>query len=72
MMIIENKEVFEVNTIANEFNLAAKINKPLINFQSYLKFNAPDMPYEALTSEEFNEAFETLKKNKSPGHDDIN
>ena len=29
------------------------------------------MPYEALTSEEFNEAFETLKKNKSPGHDDI-
>ena len=30
------------------------------------------MPYEALTSEEFNEAFETLKKNKSPGHDDIN
>ena len=81
MMIIENKEVFEVNTIENEFNnffskigpkLAAKINKPLINFQSYLKFNSPDMPYEALTSEEFNEAFETLKKNKSPGHDDIN
>ena len=25
------------------------------------------MPYEALTREEFNEAFETLKKNKSPG-----
>ena len=38
-MLNKNKEVFEVNTIANEFNnffakicpkLAAKINKPLI------------------------------------------
>ena len=45
----KNKEVYEVNTIANEFNnffakigpkIATEINKPLNIVQSYLKFNA--------------------------------
>ena len=54
----------KLNTIVNETFLIimvknVKINKPLINFQSYLKFNAPLMPDETLTSEQLNEALLT-------------
>ena len=81
MMIINNKEIFEEEVIADEFNkyfttvgpsLASAIPESSSSFHSYLNFNAPSMTHNNLTTTEFNEAFNSLKRNKSPGIDQIN
>ena len=80
-MIINNKEIFEEEEIADEFNkyfttvgpsLASAIPESSSSFHSYLNFNAPSMTHNNLTTTEFNEAFNSLKRNKSPGIDQIN
>ena len=81
MMIINNKEIFEEEVIADEFNkyfttvgptLASAIPESSSSFHLYLNFNAPSMTHNNLTTTEFNEEFNSLKRNKSPGIDQIN
>ena len=80
-IVIDNKEIFDDNKIADKFNnffteigpkLASKINNSGKHFLSYLKdVNAPKISNTKLIDDELEKAFSSLKRNKSNGFDDI-
>ena len=79
-LIVNNVEVFEKKEIAEHFNkyfvnvgpnLASSIPKLNKKFDSFLSGNYPILNEIPLTDDELNNAFSTLKPNKSPGFDDI-
>lgn len=73
---ISNKKT--MTDVFNDFfinvgpNLAAKIPQSTRNYKSFLDRSESAMETSPLTREELKTAFNTLKKNKSPGVDDIN
>ena len=79
-IIINNQEIYDEKTIANNFNnfftnigpnLASKIQTTTNSFKRYLKTNNSILGNSFLTDKEFEEAYFSLKINKSPGYDDI-
>ena len=68
----------EIAKAFNEFyvqvgpSLAKKIKKPKRCYTSYLIQTQSKLQYFDLKLEEFQEAFKTLKRNKSTGHDQLN
>ena len=80
-MSINKKEIFDKNCIANSFNdyfvnigsnLAAKIPSSEKHFSDYLQQTNKILVNEELTMEEFESAFNSIKKNKACGFDEIN
>ena len=80
-MSINKKEIFDKNCIANSFNdyfvnigsnLAAKIPSSEKHFSAYLQQTNKILVNEELTMEEFESAFNSIKKNKACGFDEIN
>ena len=79
-LIIANEEITDKLSIAekcNSFfvnpgtNLAAKIPNGKINFESYLPNITNIFRENCLTEEEFKNAFFSLKKNNTPGYNNI-
>ena len=79
-IIINNQNIYNKKQIANQFNnfftnigpnLASKISTASKCFKSYLKSINSVFECGPLTSKEFEEAFFSLKTNKSAGYDDI-
>ena len=78
--LIYEQEVSGKEEIANEFNtfftnIGAELVKNIPNasslFESYIKKVDTTMPRDSLTINEVKEAFFSLKRNKSPGCDEI-
>ena len=80
-LVIEKKEVTEIKDTAEEFNnyfmnvgpsLAKKVLNSSNSFTSFLNQIHSIMKKNLLSINELNEAFFSVKANKSPGYDDIN
>ena len=80
MMVIDGCEIFEQNKIAHGFNkfftdvgpkLASSIPSSSKDFKEFLISASTSLDEYFLQDEELNEAFISLKANKSPGFDDI-
>ena len=76
----EGIEIQNQKSIAEHFNhfftnigpkLASNIPKPKQTFESYLKVNGEIYENSSLTDKELKDAIKCLKRNKSPGHDEI-
>ena len=79
-LIIDNIEIHEKKSIAEKLNeffvnigpkLASAIPRNDISFESYVPKTESILTDFRLTEEEFKEAFLSLKRNKSPGFDNI-
>ena len=79
-IIINNKEISDEKIIADEFNsyfinvgtnLAAKIPHSGKHFSDYLSESRHILSEEQLTINEFREAFQSIKRNKACGFDEI-
>ena len=80
MMVIDGCEIFDQNKIAHDFNkfftgigpkLASSIASSSKDFKEFLSSVSTSLDEYLLQDEELNEAFNSLKANKSPGFDDI-
>ena len=80
MMVIDECEIFDQNKIAYSFNkfftsigpkLASSIPSSSKDFKDFLSPVSTNLDEYPLHDEELNEAFNSLKANKSPGFDDI-
>ena len=80
MMVIDGCEIFDQNKIAHSFNkfftdigpkLASSIPSSSKDFKDFLSSVSTSLDEYPLQDEELNEAFNSLKANKSPGFDDI-
>ena len=80
MMVVDGCEIFDQNTIAHEFNkfftdigpkLAYSIPSSSKDFKDFFGSTSTSLDEYLLQNEELNEAFKSLKANKSPGFDDI-
>ena len=80
MMVIDGCEIFHQNKIAHSFNkfftsigpkLASSIPSSSKDFKDFLSPVSTTLDEYPLHDEELNEAFNSLKANKSPGFDDI-
>ena len=54
-----------------EQNLASKIQNTSKTYEDFLCHVEKNIEYWDLTSEEFEKAFKSVKRNKAAGHDDI-
>ena len=79
-MVIDGIETFDQNKIANGFNkyfteiapkLASSIPASSKVFKQFMNVSKTVLQEYALQDEELEEAFNSLKSNKSPGFDDI-
>ena len=79
-MVIDGCEIFDQNKIAHSFNkfftsigpkLASSIPSSSKDFKDFLSPVSTNLDEYPLHDEELNEAFNSLKANKSPGFDDI-
>ena len=77
---VKNREIFDKKEIAETFNsyfvnigpnLAASIPESKTSFQNYIHYNGPCLSTINLTDLELENAFASLKTNKSSGYDDI-
>ena len=77
---VKNREIFDKKEIAETFNgyfvnigpnLAASIPESKTSFQNYIHCNGPCLSTINLTDLELENAFASLKTNKSSGYDDI-
>ena len=77
---MKNREIFDKKEIAETFNsyfvnigpnLAASIPESKTSFQNYIHYNGPCLSTNNLTDLELENAFVSLKTNKSLGYDDI-
>ena len=77
---VKNREIFEKKEIAESFisyfvnigpNLAAFIPESKTSFQNYIHYNGPCLSTINLTDLELENAFVSLKTNKSSGYDEI-
>ena len=77
---VKNREIFDKKEIAETFNiyfvyigpnLAASIPESKTSFQNYIHYNGPCLSTINLTDLELENAFVSLKTNKSSGYDDI-
>ena len=77
---VKNREIFDKTEIAETFNsyfvnigpnLAASIPESKTSFQNYIHYNGPCLSTINLTDLKLENAFASLKKNKSSGYDDI-
>ena len=77
---VKNREIFDKKEIAETFNsyfvnigpnLAASIPERKMSFQNYIHYNGPCLSTINLTDLELENAFASLKINKSSGYDDI-
>ena len=80
MMVIDGCEIFDQNKIAHSFNkfftgigpkLASSIPISCKDFKHFLSSAKTSLDEYLLPDEELNEAFNSLKANKTPGFDDI-
>ena len=80
MKVIDECEIFDQNKIAHSFNkfftsigpkLASSIPSSSKDFKDFLSPVSANLDEYPLHDEELNEAFNSLKANKSPGFDDI-
>ena len=80
MMVIDGCEIFDQNKIAHSFNkfftsigpkLASSIPSSSNDFKDCLSPVNTNLDEYPLHDEELNEAFNSLKNNKSPGFNDI-
>ena len=80
-LIVNNKTIYDKKLIAENFNdffvnigpkLAAKIEPATQNFNTYLHDYNQILLESELTDKEFENAFFSLKINKSAGYDDVN
>ena len=79
-LIVDKKKINDIKTIANKLNefsvkigprLASLIPKSDISFESYVPKSATTLRENTLSQEEFEKAFNTLKRNKAPCFDDV-
>ena len=79
-MVIDGIETFDQNKIANGFNkyfteigpkLASSISASSKVFKQFMNVSKTVLQEYALQDQELEEAFNSLKPNKSPGFDDI-
>ena len=79
LMVIDGCEIFDQNKIAHGFNkcftdigpkLASSIPNSSKDFKEFLSSASTNLDEYLLQDEELNEAFNSLKANKSPGFDD--
>ena len=77
---VKNREIFDKKEIAETFNsyfvnigpnLPASIPKSKTSFQNYIHYNGPCLSTINLTDLELENAFASLKTNKSSGYNDI-
>ena len=77
---VKNREIFDKKEIAETFNsyfvnigpnLAASIPESKTSFQNYIHYNGPCLSTTNLTDLELENAFASLKINKTSGYDDI-
>ena len=77
---MKNREIFDKKEIAETFNsyfvnigpnLAASIPQSKTSFENYIHYNGPCLSTINLTDLELENAFASLKTNKSLGYDDI-
>ena len=77
---VKNRKILDKKEIAETFNnyfvnigptLAASIPENKTTFQNYIHYNGPCLSTINLTDLELENAFESLKTNKSLGYDDI-
>ena len=77
---MKNREIFDKKEIAETFNsyffnigpnLAASIPESKTSFQNYIHCNGPCLSTISLTDLQLENAFASLKSNKSSGYDDI-
>ena len=77
---VKNRQIFDKKEIAETFNsyfvnidpnLAASIPESKTSFQNYIHCNGPYLSTINLTDLELENAFASLKTNKSLGYDDI-
>ena len=80
MMVINGCEIFDQNKIAHGFNKfftdigpkhASSIPSSSNDLKEFLNSASSSLDEDLLQDEELNEAFDSLKANKSPGFDDI-
>ena len=80
MMVIDGCEIFDQNKIAHGFNKcftdigpkhASSIPSSSNDLKEFLNSASSSLDEDLLQDEELNEAFDSLKANKSPGFDDI-
>ena len=79
-IMVKNREIFDKNeiseTVHNYFvnigpNLAASIPENKTTFQNYIHYDGPCLSTNNLTDLELENAFESLKANKSSVYDDV-
>ena len=77
---MKNREIFNEKEIAEAFNsyfvnigpnLAASIPESKTSFQNYILYDGPCLSTINLTDFELENAFASLKTNKSSGYDDV-
>ena len=79
-LIVDKNEIHDAKSIAEKFNeifvniepnLAKKILQCDLIFKSYLRTVNTTLKETVLSKEEFEAAFKSLKRNKGPGHDNL-